>query len=69
MAKRERDEMDAYILDQTRIIPSGDWESAPEVAKWLEVSGDLDDFIYYGEEPRHSEKYNRNIAITRGAVA
>lgn len=29
---------------------------APELAQWLHVSGDLDDFIYYGEEPRASER-------------
>lgn len=28
----------------------------PELLNWLHVSGDLDDFIYYGEEPQQSEK-------------
>lgn len=37
--------------------PPGGPDTAPELDTWFAVSGDVDDFIYYGDvEKRHSEK-------------
>lgn len=47
--------MDKYLFPGCdEAVPA---EIAAEISAWLMVSGDMDDFIYYGDESkRHSEK-------------
>lgn len=47
--------MQEYAAGQESATPLSTLQ-VPELAQWLHVSGDLDDFIYYGEEPRNSER-------------
>jgi len=49
----ECDPVENYIADS---MPAAQPEAPPDLTQWLCVSGDIDDFIYYGEEPRHSER-------------
>ena len=41
---------------QKRPGPPDGGETAPQVAQWLLVSGDLDDLIYYDQPQRQSER-------------
>lgn len=48
--------MGACYKDQNRLYPATE-DIASELDAWLAVSGDIDDFIYFGEDSKdHSEK-------------
>jgi len=53
--KKERDGMQEYSPHPVK-VHAPENELPPEVTRWLHVSGDLDDFIYYEEEPVCSER-------------
>ena len=52
---KERDDMEACAAKKFSLPPDGD-EPAPEIARWLCVSGDLDDLIYFDEDAKNSER-------------
>lgn len=48
--------MDTYITTHNPIQPVNIPAPITELAQWFSVSGDMDDFIYFGEEIKTSER-------------